>query len=78
MKKKIRLELDALAVDSFEAGTNARGGTVAGHQVRPTRYETQCLCTRDEGCYPSLYCSAFEACVITWQEGCMTNEQHYC
>lgn len=38
---------------------------------------TQCLCTREVGCYPSKYRSG-GGCVITYQEGCMTNNYEYC
>lgn len=80
--KKLKLELDQLEVTSFQAqdqqeevGTvNGLSGYVA---CRPSYNATQCLCTHEDGCYPSLYCSG-DGCVITYQEGCMTDNYHYC
>ena len=36
--KKLKLQIESLAVDTFETGREGDGsrGTVAGHEVRPT------------------------------------------
>lgn len=80
--KKLRLTPDELHVTSFAAADKPRGaGTVHGmtgySYCQPSAEETQCLCTFEEGCYPSLYCSG-AGCVITVQAGCMTNNHSHC
>jgi hypothetical protein len=81
--KKLTLKLDELEVTSFTAQeTQEEVGTVHGLSgyvdCQPSYNPTQCLgCTREDGCYPSLYCSG-GGCVITYQEGCMTDNYNYC
>lgn len=70
--KKLRLNVDDLAVTSFVAESKKEERrTVYGHSYEtrfgcmtweyecnqdPTQ-ETRCMCTAAEGCYPSLYCT---------------------
>jgi hypothetical protein len=88
--KKLTLKLDDLEVTSFAAQDKQdQTGTVNGLQVsqeyhltgclkcNDSSVETQCLCTREAGCYPSKYCSG-DGCVITHEEGCVTNNFEYC
>jgi hypothetical protein len=82
--KKLKLAVEALEVTSFTAEEERGGtGTVNGLQTgytdcRPSYYETQCLCTRDEGCYPSLYCTQGGPYQLTCAADCMTNANGYC
>lgn len=91
--KKLKLELDQLEVTSFAADeARPATGTVNGLQsyyatcaingCPPSYFETECLCTAAEGCYPSLYCSQggvgpgqpYGTCYV----GCMTNQNGEC
>jgi hypothetical protein len=73
MKKKLSLELEALAVDSFETSTGAGGhGTVHGQAAttvcHPTPPEYDPPCTCDDSCLcPSnaYYCATVMATVIS-------------
>ena len=61
--KKLSLELDALSVESFDAGTGgAAGGTVRGHDTRETEwcYSTYVGCKPTVGCVTNLTCARQE------------------
>ena len=75
MKKKLKLELDALTVESFRtADEEAAGpGTVRGHDAPPTRRDTcadTCELTCGDGCVFSGYGSCQPAtcadCTVAW------------
>ncbi len=70
MKKKLNLQ--ELTVTSFEVSD--RGGVVA----MDVSEQTACLCTRQEGCYPSQYCSLYGPYQLTCAPDCMTNERGLC
>jgi hypothetical protein len=58
--KKLMLELDALAVESFDTGAeSAPGGTVRGHDTRITEwcYSTYAGCKPTAGCESRLTCA---------------------
>ena len=69
MKTKLALELEALAVDSFETGTGADGrGTVRGQEVPTTQPGQQAPCTCFESCLcPSqaYYCATVRLTAIS-------------
>jgi hypothetical protein len=75
--KKLKLRLEDLAVRTFAA--EDRAGDVHGMQVGYTHIVGMysCACTAQVGCYPSKYCSG-PGCVITYQDGCMTDNQYAC
>jgi hypothetical protein len=87
--KKLKLELEDLEVSSFTAEEAVHRRGVHGRDSRytdfcgtgtgcePATEYTKCLCTNAEGCYPSKYCSG-GGCVITYQEGCMTDNYAAC
>lgn len=69
MRKKLTLELEALAVDSFETSPGAGGrGTVQGQEVEPTPpvYAAPCTCYASCLC-PSnaYYCATVRATAIS-------------
>jgi len=70
---KTKLNPENLVVTSFEVSD--RGGVVAMSDISQP---TQCLCTGQAGCYPSLYCSLDGGNRQTCAEGCMTNENGLC
>lgn len=75
--KKLSLKLDDLEITSFvvqEKG--APGSTVYANQLT-TICTRAPICTHDEGCYPSLYCSQGSP-ELTCAMGCMTNANGYC
>lgn len=89
--KKLKLSLDALEVTSFVAhearstagtvkGMDSFYGTCEWNGCAPSRIDTQCLCTYDDGCYPSLYCSGAGPGEpnVTCDPGCMTNANGAC
>jgi hypothetical protein len=57
--KKLTLEMDALRVESFETGEEARGGTVRGHDTRITEWcqSTYVGCKPTIGCVTRLNCA---------------------
>lgn len=69
MKTKLTLELEALAVDSFETGTGADGrGTVRGQEVPTITGQQQAPCTCFASCLcPSnaYYCATVRATAIS-------------
>ena len=71
MRKKLRLALDALAVESFVAVEEAAGhGTVAGHDS--TEADDGCSGLPDtcyNTCYPTCYNTCLRSCAGTcrWQ-----------
>ncbi|HEU0078415.1 MAG TPA: hypothetical protein VFQ76_12235 [Longimicrobiaceae bacterium] len=94
--KKLKLNVDELTVTSFTAhaettqrhtvygrdsyGTDFYCGTWELNCTNPTRQQTQCFCTDEEGCYPSMYCSDIGPGMPnnSCGEGCMTNWQGAC
>ena len=92
--KKLKLELEDLIVTSFTPGTeDASPGTVHGMQISqyyfgsgcqhcdPSFVETQCfVCTQEEGCYPSMYCSDIGPGMPnnSCDPGCMTDNYANC
>jgi hypothetical protein len=79
MVKKLKLEVEDLAVTSFAAEEERGGtGTVDGMQsgwACPTNLRP---CTQAEGCYPSLYCTQDGPQQLTCAPDCMTNANGYC
>lgn len=80
--KKLRLDINEVAVDSFElAPTDDRVGTVKGEESGElTVYpEYSCLCTQDPRdilCVVSdRYCSEAEPCNFTVSTTCTCNPQ---
>jgi hypothetical protein len=74
MKKKLTLELEALAVDSFETSHGAGGnGTVHAHddvstecQPTPPDYEPDCTCADSCLCPTNAYyCATVQETVIS-------------
>jgi hypothetical protein len=73
MKKKLNLELEALAVDSFETSAAANGnGTVHAHDATtvchptPPEYEGDCTCVDSCLCPTNAYyCATVHATVIS-------------
>ncbi|MFL5386048.1 MAG: hypothetical protein ACJ8GN_26330 [Longimicrobiaceae bacterium] len=71
MKKKLSLELEALAVDSFETSAAAGGrGTVHGRdgdpEPTPPEYEADCTCYDSCLCPTNAYyCATVMATVIS-------------
>ena len=72
--KKLALRLDQLNVDSF-ATDQTRGHVHA--RLFITAY-TQCFCTQQEGCYPSLYCTGDGPYELTCAANCETNANGQC
>lgn len=75
--KKLRLKLDDLEITSFAAQESKEvPGSVYANGL--TGLCTQIpICTQEDGCYPSLYCSR-DVPQLTCAVGCMTNENGYC
>lgn len=60
--KKLRLELDALRVESFGTGAGAAGGTVNGHEfgtTEPVIIDTTGDTSRIDSCY---FNTCYEGC----------------
>jgi hypothetical protein len=74
--KKLRLELDALEVESFEvARTGSSTGTVHGHNTK-----TQCHTSPDRTCAGYPTCGPFTACdtVCNYTQTCETECEQTC
>ena len=75
--KKLTLNLDALAVESFDTAAAAEPrGTVDAHQVRPTAPEScdyYCASQNISGC-----CTADPTCPATCQNTCPATCQNTC
>jgi hypothetical protein len=69
---KLKLNPDKLVVTTFAVATPGQQTVLA---VTPA---TNCLCTREAGCYPSQYCSVDGPYVLTCAPDCMTNQNGYC
>ncbi|HEX2202538.1 MAG TPA: pinensin family lanthipeptide [Longimicrobium sp.] len=76
--RKIKLDLDALQVDSFETSPPDEGeGTVHGNQfqITPTRVAISCLvaCTQltcGPTCRATCFVSCFQTCQLTCFQTC--------
>ena len=59
MKRKRKLDLDALSIESFEtvAGERTEGGTVHAHEIEPTppEYQAPCTCALSCLCKTAYY-----------------------
>lgn len=80
--KKLKLEdleVTSFAAENLREDTGTVNGLQSGYATYCNRscYETECFCTREAGCYPSLYCSQGYP-ELTCAMDCMTNANGYC
>jgi len=82
MKKKMKLSIEALEVDSFQAGGGSGGGTVQGHQETntcsygPTYYYTCQNCEQTAGFEAT--CGGVNTYCGTYPEVGCPNSVGYC